>query len=218
MPRGPCSDRVSRCSVCSAQTGANHGVRCLHEDRESNDADHKEWIEVLSYAHGISQPAGGSRSVGGPGEVARCHFSDFSVVKALDKASPTLQQFTSKGTEIKVIKIELCRPSAQTGAKFKFAEYIMEKVHFTALRPGGTPRDDKPLEELSMSYKKITTTYFEPDPNSRADAGPRTSVRREGAALAASNGHARPSRRMAPSALSRALRSTSSTSFRVEAG
>ena len=55
---------------------------------ESSDDKHKDWIEILSFSHGLSQPASGSRSSGGAASAERCNHSDFSIVKTLDKASP----------------------------------------------------------------------------------------------------------------------------------
>src|SRR5512141_296981 len=57
---------------------------------ESSDDKHKDWIEVLSYSWGVSQPSSGSASTAGGATAERANFSDFSVVKALDKASPKL--------------------------------------------------------------------------------------------------------------------------------
>ena len=67
---------------------------------ESTDDAHADWIEVLSYSCGVSQPASGSASSGGGASAERADFQDFSIVKALDKASPKLALACADGTHI----------------------------------------------------------------------------------------------------------------------
>jgi type VI secretion system secreted protein Hcp len=88
---------------------------------ESSDDKHKEWIELLSYSHGLSQTGSGSVSSGGARSAERCDHQDFSVVKTLDKASPKLALFCCNGTHIKKINVELCRAA---GDKQKYMEYV----------------------------------------------------------------------------------------------
>jgi len=45
---------------------------------ESTDVTQKDWIEVLSYSWGVSQPASGSASSGGGRSAERADFSEFS--------------------------------------------------------------------------------------------------------------------------------------------
>ena len=129
-------------------------------DGECTDDKHKKWIEVLSYSHGVSQPASGSTSSGGARTAERCDHQDFSVVKTLDKASPKLNLFCCNGKHIPTVKVELCRA---TETKEKYMEYIMSGVIVTSVRPGGSAQggDALPLEEVSFSYGKIEWTYTE---------------------------------------------------------
>jgi type VI secretion system secreted protein Hcp len=129
---------------------------------ESTDDKHKDWIEVLSYSHGLSQPSSGSRSSGGAASAERCNHQDFSVVKVLDKASAKLALFCCKGGHIPKVKIELCRA---TGDKQKYMEYTMSDVIVSSVRPGGSSHGGEtlPLEEVSFNYGKIEWTYTETD-------------------------------------------------------
>ncbi|MCR4411324.1 MAG: type VI secretion system tube protein Hcp [Thermoguttaceae bacterium] len=129
---------------------------------ESTDDKHKDWIEVLSYSHGLSQPAAGARSTGGAASAERTNHQDFSVVKVLDKASPKLALFCCNGTHIKSIKLELCRA---TGDKQKYMEYLLSDVIVSCVRPGGSAQGGEtlPLEEVSFNYGKIEWTYTETD-------------------------------------------------------
>lgn len=137
---------------------------------ESTDNKHKDWIEVLSYSHGVTQMASGSSSSGGGRSAERCDHSDFSIVKTLDKSSPKLNLFCCNGTHIKSIEVEFCRA---TGDKQPYMHYKLEDVIVTSVRPGGSSQGGEalPLEEVSFNYGKITWTYTEIDHKSGKASG-----------------------------------------------
>ncbi len=87
---------------------------------ESTDDKHADWIEILSYSSGVSQTASASASSGGGASSERADFQDFSIVKALDKASPKLALACANGTHIPEVALELCRAG---GDKVKYMEY-----------------------------------------------------------------------------------------------
>ncbi len=125
---------------------------------ESTDDEHGEWIEVLSFSHGVSQKSSGAVSSGGSLSAERCDHQDFSIVKTLDKASPKLNLFCCNGREVDEVKVELCRSG---GDKQKYMEYIMTKAIITSVRPGGSSQgaDPLPLEEVTFKYRKIDWIY-----------------------------------------------------------
>jgi len=129
---------------------------------ECTDDKHKEWIEILSFSHGLSQPGSGSVSSGGARSAERCDHQDFSVVKTLDKASPKLALACCNGEHIASIKMELCRA---TGNKSKYMEYDLSDVIVASARPGGSAQGGEalPLEEVSFNYGKIEWIYTESD-------------------------------------------------------
>lgn len=129
---------------------------------ESTDSKHKDWIEILSFSHGVSQLSSGSQSSGGARSAERCNHADMSLVKTLDKASPKLNLFCCNGTHIKEIKLQLCRA---TGDKQQYMEFKLEDSIVSSVRPGGSSQggESLPLEEVSFNYGKITWTYTETD-------------------------------------------------------
>ncbi|MHC4474372.1 MAG: Hcp family type VI secretion system effector [Planctomycetota bacterium] len=137
---------------------------------ESTDAKHKEWIELLSYSHGVSQASSGAASSGGGRSSERCDHQDFSVVKTLDKASPKLALSCCDGTHLKEVKVVLCRAG---GDKQRYMEYTMSDVIVSLVRPGGSAQGDEalPLEEVNFSYGKIEWTYTETDHKSGKPKG-----------------------------------------------
>ena len=129
---------------------------------ECTDDKHKDWIEVISYSHGVSQRSSGSVSSGGGRTAERADHADFSIVKTLDKASPKLHLLCSNGEHITDVTLELCRAA---GNKEKYMEYKLEDVAVTSVRPGHSKGggESLPLEEVTFSYGKITWTYVETD-------------------------------------------------------
>ena len=125
---------------------------------ESTDDKHKDWIEVLSYSTGVSQRSSGSASTAGGASAERADFQDFSIVKALDKASPKIALACAKGTHIKEVKLELCRAG---GDKVKYMEYKLSNCIVSSYRPGGSGHGGEtlPLEEVSFNYGKVEWTY-----------------------------------------------------------
>jgi type VI secretion system secreted protein Hcp len=134
---------------------------------ESTDDKHKDWIEILSYSWGASQPASPSRSAGGAASAARVNVQDLSIVHALDKASPKLFLACCKGDHIKEVTLELCRA---TGDKQKYMQYKLTDVLVSSVHPGGSSKgsDVLPLEEVAFNYGKIDMTYTVIDPAGKA--------------------------------------------------
>ena len=130
-------------------------------DGESSDDKHKDWIELLSYSHGVSQPSSGAASSGGGRSAERCDHADFSIVKTVDKATPKLALACCDGTHIESIKVELCRAG---GDKQKYMEYVMNDVIVASARPGGSSEGEAlPTEEVCFNYGKIEWVYTETD-------------------------------------------------------
>lgn len=125
---------------------------------ESTDDAHADWIEVLSYSMGVSQTASGSASSGGGASAERADFQDFSIVKALDKASPKIFLACANGTHISEVVLELCRAG---GDKLLYMEYKLTDCMVTSYRPGGSAQGGEtlPMEEVSFNYGKIELTY-----------------------------------------------------------
>ena len=130
---------------------------------ESTDDKHKDWIEVLSYSHGLSQRSSGNVSTGGGRSAERCDHEDFTVVKALDKASPKLALYCCNGSHIPKITVQLCRAA---GDKQKYMEYIMTDVIVSSVWPGGSAENKEtglPLEQATFNYGKMEWVYTETD-------------------------------------------------------
>jgi type VI secretion system secreted protein Hcp len=137
---------------------------------ESNDDKHKEWIEVLSYNFSVSQRSSGTASSAGGASAERANFSDFSIVKVLDKASPKLFEACATGKHIPAVTLEICRAG---GDKLKYMEYKLSNVIISLNRPGGSAHagETLPVEEIAFNYGKIELAYTQQNRSDGSGAG-----------------------------------------------
>jgi type VI secretion system secreted protein Hcp len=122
---------------------------------ESTDAAHADWIEILSYSHGVTQPVTTASGTGGR-TGGRVGMSDFSIMKQLDKSSLDLASHCCKGTHFASVELKLHEAS---GDKHEFMSYLMEDVIISGVQPSGSQGGDKPLESVSFNFGKIKWTY-----------------------------------------------------------
>jgi type VI secretion system secreted protein Hcp len=125
---------------------------------ESTDDKHKDWIEILSFHHGVTQPASATRSSAGGASAERCDHEDFSINKLLDKATPLLLQHCCAGKHIKEVDIEYCRAG---GDKTLYMKIVMEEVIISAVAPSGSSKGEYgfPTEDVRFNYGRIKWTY-----------------------------------------------------------
>lgn len=124
---------------------------------ESTDDKHKDWIEVLSFSHGITQPVSATSSSAGGATAERTQHEDYVIVKYIDKASPKLYEACSTGQHIKEVTLAMHRAG---GDKLQYMEVKMEEVIISHIAPGGHGKGDSfPTETVSFNYGSIKWTY-----------------------------------------------------------
>jgi type VI secretion system secreted protein Hcp len=135
---------------------------------ESTDSNHQGWIEILSYHHGITQPASSTASSTGGASAERVNFGDFSITKLVDMASPKIFEAGCTGRHIPEVIVEVCRAG---GDKQKYLVIKMQQVLITSyVHDGGS---DFPVEGVSFNPGKFTMEYIR---QSRVDGTPGGSV------------------------------------------
>ncbi|MCC6425511.1 MAG: type VI secretion system tube protein Hcp [Phycisphaerales bacterium] len=122
---------------------------------ESHDSKHKDWIQVLSFSHGLSM-SGSMYSGGGQSTSGRVDVSDASVMKRVDKASPKLNWHCCTGTHIKSACIEFCQ---STKDKHVFMKYSFEDIVVSSVQPSASSGGDFPMESLAFRFSKIEWEY-----------------------------------------------------------
>ena len=125
---------------------------------ESTDDKHKDWIEILAFNHGISQPASVTASSSGGASAERCDHQDFQITKLLDKASPKIYELCCSGKHLKEVTVEMCRAG---GDKMRYMEIKLGDVIISSAAPSGASASAEgfPVEGVSFNYGTIKWTY-----------------------------------------------------------
>jgi type VI secretion system secreted protein Hcp len=111
---------------------------------ESNAANHQGETEIYSFSFGI-------RQVG----VSEPHGSvrEASFIKSLDSISATLFQKCATGDHIATAVLSL--DNTVGASSLPFATYTMSDVMIVSVRPTGSTKGDKPLEEFTLNFTKL---------------------------------------------------------------
>jgi len=137
---------------------------------DSSDEAHKQWIEVVSYHHGISQAVGGVSSAQGVHTGGRADHQDFTLTKRLDSASPPMAMHCCTGKHIPNARFELCRAM---GDKTCFMVYSFKDIIIASIRPAGSSQSEDPIpsEEVTLRYGEINWEYTPTDPRGGGKKG-----------------------------------------------
>jgi type VI secretion system secreted protein Hcp len=125
-------------------------------DGESQDREHRDWIELLSFSQGQYL----SPSSGAPGGavIGRLVFEEFALKKTLDKASPKLAEAVCTGRVFPQVQLHLARPLSE-GTQATYYTYELKNVIVTSYHISGSTQDAVPTESLSLNFEEIKVTY-----------------------------------------------------------
>ncbi len=124
---------------------------------DSNDPEHKDWIQAISFSWGVSNPNSGSPGGGGSDSPA---FTDFEIVHKMDLSSPKLALAVCNGQHIKEVILDLCQPDNGR----IFMEYRFEDVILTSLNPAGEVKSGEiPMEQFGFTYRRVEWRYYPAD-------------------------------------------------------
>ena len=124
---------------------------------ESTDSEHKDWIEITSFSHAITQPVSATANSAGGATSGRCKHEDFVITKFIDLASPKLYEMCSSGKHISKVMVELMRSSG--GARVKYMAIEMDQVVVSMVSPAANHGTDLPTESVAFNYGTIKWTY-----------------------------------------------------------
>lgn len=125
-------------------------------DGEAQDEKHKDEIEVLSYSFGVTNA--GTGGLGKGSGAAKADFSDLSITKHTDKASPGLFVACASGKHIASGTLTV----RKAGGEGKAVEYLKVKLtevfvsHFSGSESG---QGGIGMDSVSLNFSKIEVTY-----------------------------------------------------------
>ena len=132
---------------------------------ESTDKDHKDWVVITSYRQSVTQPSVTERTAGGQ-SAGKATFSEFTITKLLDSATPKLFEAACNGTHIKEVTIELVRANGGPAyLQIKLTDVMIAGFLDNAETSGAA---QFPTETINMTYGAIEITYTKQKPDGTA--------------------------------------------------
>ena len=102
-------------------------------------------LALSSFSVGLSNPAVDSGGGSGAGKVT---FSDFTLVRSVDAASPALMLLAAQGRHVQSVVISVANGDTPV-------TYTLEDVTVTSLRQSGATET---TETLTLAFRRITMT------------------------------------------------------------
>ncbi|MBY4897516.1 type VI secretion system tube protein Hcp [Cupriavidus sp. AU9028] len=124
---------------------------------ESQDKDHKDWIEVLSWEHTIKQPRSATASTAGGHTAERCEHGEMIFTKDMDVVSPLLYQHASGGTTFDEVTIDFMRADGE-GKRVKYLEIKLKNAILGAV-DAKVASEGLPTDRFSLKYAAVQWKY-----------------------------------------------------------
>lgn len=123
-------------------------------DGESQDASHKNEVEVLSWDWQILQDA--NMHMGSGGGSGKATVKDLNFVHFVDRASPNLMKFCLTGKHIPEAKLVVRKAG---GNPLEYLKITMTDVVITHVQPSGASSEEGITERVSLSFAKVKNEY-----------------------------------------------------------
>jgi type VI secretion system secreted protein Hcp len=135
---------------------------------ESTDKDHKDWVMITSYNQSVTQPPSVTQKSAGGRSAEAATFSEFTITKLMDAATPKLFEAACKGTHIKEVTIELSRAGGDSPVKYM--EIKLKEVMISGVIHNADPTGESqfPTETVNMTYGAVEYTYTKQKPDGTA--------------------------------------------------
>jgi len=121
---------------------------------ECDDAEYRDWIEILDYGVGLQQTISRSTSSAGGATAGRINFREFVFKKEMDKSSPQLALICANGTHIDEVTVDICRAGTK---KLRFMQYRLSNCLICQVSTGGGVAF--PTETVRINFGKIQWVY-----------------------------------------------------------
>ena len=133
---------------------------------ESHDSRHKDEIEVVSWAWGLTSSAPASS---GGGAAGRASFRDLTFAHLIDRASPSLMLACASAQRFRDARLTVRRPGTTTPEEYLLIS--LADVVVTSVQSSGTEAAGSLLEEVSLNFARVDFEYRRQMPDGSLDAG-----------------------------------------------
>jgi type VI secretion system secreted protein Hcp len=121
---------------------------------ESEDAEHKDEIEVLTWDWSVSQQS--NMHLGSGGGAGKCTVNDLAIEHHIDCATPNLIQYCLTGKHIDSAVLVMRKAG---GAPLEYVRIMMEDVLITQVRSVHCASMRFPREEVRLSFARVRQEY-----------------------------------------------------------
>ncbi|MEX1041302.1 MAG: type VI secretion system tube protein Hcp [Pirellulaceae bacterium] len=127
-------------------------------DGESVDADHKDWINLLSVSQSLNRPMNFGAS-GSSRHTSSVNCGDVICVKEADKSTPKLIEAICLGKVFPTVKLDLVQSIGDT-KRVPYMQWELKNVMVTDYSVGGeTTSGSPPTESVSLNFEEIKWIY-----------------------------------------------------------
>lgn len=123
-------------------------------DGESQDKDHKRWIDVLSMSHSIQQSDTNLGTSRRRGDVA---LEDITLSKELDKSTPLLARAAATGLLLPAVQFHSV--STKPDGTQVYLQYELKNVMITSYSVSSSSGSPLPTESFSLNFEEIKITF-----------------------------------------------------------
>jgi type VI secretion system secreted protein Hcp len=123
-------------------------------DGESQDANHKNEIEVASWGWQVSQQS--SMHAGSGGGAGKATVEDLAFDHQVDRASPNLMKYCLTGKHIDQAVLTVRKAG---GNPLEYLKITMSDVIVTQVSPSGSNSDTGIREHVRLSFSKVKQEY-----------------------------------------------------------
>ena len=143
-------------------------IKIIDIQGESRDSRHRDEIEVLSWAWGLSNPASAA-AMGGGGRAQKASFQDLSFTHLVDKASPNLMLSCASGRRHPEAKLTVRKPDPTTAEEFILI--TLSDVAVTSVQSTGTRGPEGLVEQVALNFARVDFEYRPQRPDGAPEAG-----------------------------------------------
>jgi type VI secretion system secreted protein Hcp len=123
---------------------------------ESQDSNHKDWVDIKSFGWGATQP--GNMVSGGGGGVGKATFNDLHVKARIDKAAPPILKNCASGKHLAKVEVSICKAGGQ---QIESTRITLEEVLVTSVQYSADTDSDAVLVQYSFQAAKVKQQYWE---------------------------------------------------------
>jgi type VI secretion system secreted protein Hcp len=120
---------------------------------ESQDADHKDEIDVLSWNWDMSNAGTTHTGTSGSGKVS---VQDLSFTKYIDRASPELMLKCLNGQHFNQATLTVRKAGK---VPLEYIKLDMKKILVTSVSTGGSGGEDRLTEKVTLNFAEFKLTY-----------------------------------------------------------